>query len=179
MASAVNINRLTPYLRQRIIQLHVSGVNKVQIVTRLLHEENVKVSRQTVNFTIKKQREIDSGTFTHTNKRGLIPRLNEDHLNFISMCLKENGELSANELCVKLKAVFGVTVSSSTVKMARQKLGWVSTTQAYCQTVREANRPKRLEYALQSIHTQEKFQDVIFTDESTVKIQTSTGKCFV
>ena len=130
-------------------------------------------------FTIKKQREIGSGTFTHTNKRGPIPRLNEDHLNFISMCLKENGESSANELCVKLKAVFGVTVSSSTVKMARQKLGWVSTTQAYCQTVREAKRPKRLEYALRSIRTQEKFLDVIFTDESTVKIQTSTGKCFV
>ena len=100
--------------------------------------------------------------FTHTNKHGPIPRLNEDHLNFISMCLKENGELSANELCVKLKAVFGVTVSGSTVKMARQKLGWVSTTQAYCQTVREANRPKRLEYALRSIRTQEKFLDVIF-----------------
>ena len=63
--------------------------------------------------------------------------------------------------------------------MARQKLGWVSTTQAYCQTVREANRPKRLEYALRSVRTQEKFLDVIFTDESTVKIQTSTGKCFV
>ena len=102
MASVVNINRLTPYLKQRIIQLHVSGVNQVQIVTRLQHEDNVKVSRQTVNSTIKKQRKIDSGILTCTNKRGLIPHLYEVHLNYISMCLKENGELSANKFCVKL-----------------------------------------------------------------------------
>ena len=56
MVSVVNINRLTPYLRQKIIQLHVSGVNQVQVVTRLLDKGNVKVRRQTVKFTIKKQR---------------------------------------------------------------------------------------------------------------------------
>ena len=29
MASAVNVKRLTPYLRQRILQLYQSGVNQV------------------------------------------------------------------------------------------------------------------------------------------------------
>ena len=57
MASAVNVKRLTPYLRQRILQLYQSGVNQVQIVSRLLHEDNVKVSRQTVNSAIRKQKE--------------------------------------------------------------------------------------------------------------------------
>ena len=74
----------------------------MRIVTRLLHVDNVKVSRQTVNFTIKKQREIDSGIFTSTNKHGLNRHLYEAHLNYISMCLKETGELYSNELCVKL-----------------------------------------------------------------------------
>ena len=58
------------------------------------------------------------------------------------------------------------------------RFGWVSSTQAYCQTVRAANRPKRLENAIRCLETREQFNDVIFTDESTIKIQTSTGKCF-
>ena len=94
------------------------------------------------------------------------------------MCLKENGELSASELCQKLKTVFDITVYTTTVKVTKQKLGWVSSTQAHGQTVRAANRPKRLEYAIRCITTREKFQDVIFTDESTIKIQT-TGKYYL
>ena len=178
MASVIHINRLTPCLRQRILQLNASGVNQVQIVARILHEENVKISRQTVNATVKKQREIDNGSFPVPKKRGPTSRLNDDHLGYINMCLEENGELSSSELCFKLKCVFGVSVSTSTVKAARRKLGWVSSNQAYCQTVRAQNRPKRLEYALRCIQTRDKFLDVIFTDESTVKIQTSTGKVF-
>ena len=34
------------------------------------------------------------------------------------------------------------------------------------------NKPKRLEYALKCIRNRENFHDVIFTDESTIKIQT-------
>ena len=42
--------RLTPFLKERIINLHTtcmnSGLNNVEIVTRMLHEENLKISRQ-------------------------------------------------------------------------------------------------------------------------------------
>ena len=145
MASVIHISRLTPYLRQRILQLNESGANQVQIVARILHEENMKISRQTVNATVKKQREIDSGSCPVSKKRGPTSRLNYDHLGYISMCLEENGEFSSSELCLKLKCVFGVSVSTSTVKAAKRKLGWVSSTQAYCQTVRAQNRAKRLE----------------------------------
>ena len=62
MASAVNVKRLTPYLRRRILQLYQSGVNQVQIVSRPLHEDNVKVSRQTVNSAIGKQTEAAQTT---------------------------------------------------------------------------------------------------------------------
>ena len=175
-SNGIQIVRLTPYLKQRIVQLYDSGVNQTQIVNRLRYEENVKVTRLTVHKTIKANKNKDLAVAP--KKRGKEPILNSNHLDYISMCLKENGELSASELCQKLKTVFDITVSTTTVKVARQKLGWVSSTQAYCQTVRAANRPKRLEYAIRCITTREKFHDVIFTDESTIKIQTTTGKCF-
>ena len=175
-SNGIQIVRLTPYLKQRIVQLYDSGVNQTQIVNRLRYEENVKVTRLTVHKTIKANKNKDLAVAP--KKRGKEPILTSNHLDYISMCLKENGELSASELCLKLKTVFDITVSTTTVKVARQKLGWVSSTQAYCQTVRGANRPKRLEYAFRCITTREKFQDVIFTDQSTIKIQTTTGKCF-
>ena len=52
------------------------GVNQVQIVARFLHEDNVKISRQTVNATVKKQRAIDRGSFPVPKKRGPTARLN-------------------------------------------------------------------------------------------------------
>ena len=70
MASAVNVKRLTPYLRQRILQFYQSGVNQVQIVSRLLHEDNVKVSRQTVNSAIRKQTEA-----AQTTHSGVLVRI--------------------------------------------------------------------------------------------------------
>ena len=79
MATVIHINRLASYLRQRILQLHESGVNQVQIVARFLHEDNVKISRQTVNATVKKQRAIDRGSFPVPKKRGPTARLNDDH----------------------------------------------------------------------------------------------------
>ena len=166
-SSGVIIVRLTPYLKQRIMQLYSSGINQIEIMNRLCYEENVKVSRINVHKTIKEVN--DQNPSVPPIKRGREPVLDANHLDYISLCLDEIPELSANELCIKLKSVFDVTVSATTVKMARQRLGWVSSTQAYCQTVKAANRPKRLEYAIRCIETREQFNDVIFTDESTTR----------
>ena len=43
--------------------------------------------------------------------------------------------------------------------------------------MRYVNRPKRLDYAIRCVQTNEKFEDVIFTDERTIKIQNRTNKC--
>ena len=176
MADAVTCKRLSPYLKQRIVTLSELGTKQTAIVQTILHEKNVKVSRKTVNLTIKKSKQVGE---VKPSKQGCRPaKLNDDHLAFLSLCLRENSELSGNELAMKLKCVFGVSVSTSTVKAARRKLGWVSTTPAYCQTVRYVNRPMRLDYAIRCVQTNEKFEDVIFTDESTIKIQNTANKCF-
>ena len=66
--------------------------------------------------------------------------------------------------------MFGINVSRGTVNLERKNLGWTSKSTQYCQNVRHVNKAKRMEYALLSIHNQENFHNVIFTDESTVKI---------
>ena len=50
----------------------------------------------------------------------------------------------------------------------RRKLGWVRTGSKYSQLIREANQIVRLEFARKCMEENEEFDDVIFTDESSI-----------
>jgi len=63
-----------------------------------------------------------------------------------------------------------IKVSLATVKRAKQDLGWVSTTPHYCQLIRDANMSKRVEWCHKCISDDERFADVIWTDECTVQL---------
>ena len=103
-------------------------------------------------------------------------KLNDDHVSFIDTCLRGNNELTCSELALKIKEVFSVNVSAATISKERKKLGWKSGNTKYCQTIRHVNKPKRLAYALSCIKAQDNFHNVIFTDESTIKIQNSARR---
>lgn len=59
------------------------------------------------------------------------------------------------------------------VRRIRKKLGWVriQTRTRYCQLIREPNRVKGLEFALNCIEVNESFDDVTFTDECSVHLE--------
>ena len=67
-----------------------------------------------------------------------------------------------------LYSEMGVHLSVSTVKRTRKKRGWKRCGPKYCQMVRETNRIARLAFAGECLETGETFDDVIFTDESTI-----------
>ena len=69
----------------------------------------------------------------------------------------------------------GVSVSMSTVLKGRRSLGWTSRGTAYCQLVRAANREKRLRWAQE--HIGASFNDVIWTDETSVQLETHRRFC--
>ena len=102
--------RLTPYVKEKITNLHTSGPNNVEIVNKMLHEENLKISRQTISFTINKFKQI--GTLERTRTVTGTKKINDDHVSFIDMCLRENNELTCSELAWKIKEVFSVNVSA-------------------------------------------------------------------
>ena len=60
----------------------------------------------------------------------------------------------------------GYNISLHTVLRARTLLGWVFRGSAYCQTIREANKAKRLAWC--QAHQIDDFQDVISMDESSI-----------
>ncbi len=68
-----------------------------------------------------------------------------------------------------LEAFPNVIASVATVRRARQELGWVSTTPKYCQLIREVNKEKRLNWCNNVLAEEEKFENVIWTDEYSWK----------
>ena len=60
----------------------------------------------------------------------------------------------------------------------RNELGWSFTTARYCQAIHEANKTKRLDWCNKRIGEKETFDDMIFTNESTVQLECHRRKCF-
>ena len=63
----------------------------------------------------------------------------------------------------------GYTISLRTILHCRTALGWTFRGSAYCQLIREANKAKRLAWAQE--HDDDSFEDVIWTDECTVQME--------
>jgi hypothetical protein len=101
--------------------------------------------------------------------RRAIPKiLNDDHYRYIDEALAENDELTSRQLRAMLISKYSeLSISISAVERARCGLGWVVTTPKYCQLIREANKQKRLEWCQTMIDTNEQFDDVVLTDESS------------
>ena len=71
-----------------------------------------------------------------------------------------------------------LVVSHSTVKRARRELGWVCSKPKYCQLIRVANEEKRLQWCHQQLEAEETFSDVIWTDESSIQIDSHRRRCY-
>lgn len=79
---------------------------------------------------------------------------------------------------LKLQVVLkrcGLDVSISTILRARLYLGWTYKGSAYCQMIWEVNKAKRLEWAKE--HVGDAFVEVIWTDETTVQLETHKRYC--
>ena len=69
-----------------------------------------------------------------------------------------------------------VYVSLATIVRKRQELGWIYRGSAYCQLIRNANKEKQLEFACTYLH--DNFDNVIWSDETTVQLETHKHMCY-
>ena len=70
----------------------------------------------------------------------------------------------------------GISLSLCTVLRSWELLGWTYRGSAYCQLIRDVNKQKRLEWALQ--HQNDNFETVIFSDEASIRIETHRLRCY-
>lgn len=93
------------------------------------------------------------------------------------MWMCQNNELTASEIKIKLRNVFGLDVSLSTINTVRRNLGWTSNTGKYCQQISHVNKRARKDWACKMYKEKEDFANVIFADESSVEMN-AHGKLF-
>ena len=90
----------------------------------------------------------------------------------------ESDELTAQSLYTKVMDNFPeLTLSVQTIRRARERLGWVSTTPKYCQLIREVNKDKRLKWCVE-LNGIYNFDNVIWSDESSVQLQGHSQRCY-
>ena len=66
-------------------------------------------------------------------------------------------------------------LSLSTILRGRRELGWTYRGSAYCQLIRQANKEKRLDWARAHLH--DDFEDVVWSDETTVQLECHKRFC--
>ena len=73
----------------------------------------------------------------------------------------------------------GYDISIWTIFRCRKELGWTFRGSAYCQLIRTANKEKRLTWAREYLdEAEDGFDNVIFTDESSIQLETHKRFCF-
>lgn len=87
-------------------------------------------------------------------------------------------QLDDETTAVQLREILkkkGYTLSLSTILRCRKRLGWSFRGSSYCQMIRDENKVKRLNWAKD--HLNDDFKDVIWSDETTVQMESHRRFC--
>ena len=163
------MGRMSLATRSKVVSLSKNGYRLSKIQDHL--EKNLHVSKKLLCLLLKKYR----STGSVADRRTTTPKkkLTDDHYRFIDDRMAENDELTAANLYALLIERYPeLSVSVSTVKAARMHLGWSAKKTRYGAMISEVNQEKRVEWCRERIATGDMdFDDVLFTDECTVQLE--------
>ncbi|KXJ16808.1 Transposable element Tcb2 transposase [Exaiptasia diaphana] len=168
--------RTSDYVKLRVLNSFKKRRNVAETVRKLRSDDGIKIDRRTVSKLFKKFKTGQS-TADKPNK-GRTPTITKQHYDFIDQKLEENDELTSVGLQRLFREEMGICPSLSTIKRTRAKLGWQKTGPRYCQVVRETNRIARLSFAERCAAENEQFNNVLFTDESSIHLERHGKICF-
>ena len=160
--------------KKAILRLHSQDYSCSDIVQHLSCEYSICVSRQTVSRFLLNYRR--SNSLTRKMGSGRPSKIIPDILRVVEAKMQAD-ETTAVQLMDLLRRS-GVYISLSTVKRCRLSLGWTFHGTRYCQMIREPNKLKRLEFANKCLAENETFDDVIWTDETSVQLECRRRHCF-
>lgn len=165
---------LSTYVKLRILAHHAMG-NQAPTIEKLLREEGINVTRQSV------------WKFLHLYKRtsclarkegsGRPTKLTPEVMAIVEVQMNEDDETTAYQLHRILNEK-GFSLSIWTILRCRKNLGWTFRGSAYCQLIRTANKQKRLEWARRYLdEAEDGFDNVIWSDESSIQLESHKRYC--
>ena len=72
----------------------------------------------------------------------------------------------------------GIELSPTHVRRLRRQLGWRYTKRRDVQLVHDRNKPARLQFARECVARNDQFNNVVFTDECSVMLETTPARAF-
>ena len=160
---------LSTYEKQRILFFHQKGFSPSQILSAVT-AENIVTTRQTIARFIK--RFSESGSIFRKEGSGRPSKISKRVLELVERRMREDDETTAVQLHTLLTAC-GISISLSTILRSRSSLGWTYRGSKYCQLIRSQNKHKRFQWAYENYmeNLNNGFEDVIWTDETTVQLE--------
>ena len=116
----------------------------------------------------------ENGSITRKPGSGRPSKITMEIKQIVEEQMKKDDETTAYQLHSLLVAK-GYNISLNTILRCRTSLGWTFRGSAYCQLIREVNKQKRLAWALQ--YQDDSFENVIWTDESTIQLENHRRYC--
>lgn len=159
------------YTKKRIIYYYERGYRAPSIASLLL-EEDIVASRVGISKLISKYRE--TGTIVRRPGSGRPTVITPEIKALVEEKMRADDETTAEQLHSLLTSR-GIRISKKTILRCHTDLGWTFRGSAYCQLIREPNKLKRLQWAQD--HTRDNFDDVIWTDECSVQLETHKRFC--
>lgn len=161
------------YTKQRILSLFWRGCCISQIVEYLILEDTIWTTKQGVRQFLRRYQL--TGSIARKPGSGLPPKLSPAVQRLIETAMQNDDETTATQLQAIL-ASRQVYVSLATIVRNRTELGWTYRGSAYCQLIRQQNKDKRLDWASTYLH--DSFDNVIWTDETTVQLESHKRYCY-
>ena len=146
-----------------------------QIETRL-QDDNISVHRSTISRVITKYSE--TGYVQNRSKSGRKSKYPNVVKATIDRLMKEDQELTSPLIRKKLLEETGLDLPLSTIRTLRREIGWVQCPTDFRPMVRLPNQEKRLTFCRQLLITKEEFNDVVFTDETSIQIERNATMSF-
>ena len=157
------------YTLQRILEFHSYGLSVCEI-TKAVTAEGLTVSKTGVLKFLRKY--VTTGSIGRRPGSGRPFKVTQEMLAIVEEQMQRDDETSAVQLQTLL-VQRGCALLLRTILRSRALLGWTFRGSAYCQLIRDANKQKRLRWAQDNLRAalHDCFQDVVWTDETTVQLE--------
>ena len=159
--------RLSRYLRERIIRLWEEG-NSISSIVTILRSEGKVTTRATVRKWIFRWQHCG---LDDQYRSGRPSKVTAEMAAFMEAELERDDETTSAELERSLARKFGVQLSIPTIKRyLRLVLKWAVVRTRFGPMISDRNKLKRIEFAKMCLDTTDEFDNVIWTDESSVQL---------
>ena len=160
------------YVKLRILHYHFKGFIAYTVAKCLRKYDGIDFSVFGVSKFIKHYKE--TGSIARKPGSGRLSKVTSRVKELVEEQMQLDDEMTATQLHSFLVAK-GINISLKTILRCRKSLGWTFRGSSYCQHIREANKDKRLQWVLQN--QDDHFDDVIWTDESSIQLENHRRFC--